>query len=241
MSDKASSSREGLSGASQASQPLVEEVAATPPEVMAEEDSQSTSSKRSDSPGRGGPMYKICQSCKKGNKLMATDLHEECMLCLGTEHLFAMKTSQPCQALGYKDRLERARRFSYQRATGRFMSARQTRSFVAKAESLPPSLLKERLEPYIVDSEAFTSTPKKRRPVSATVSIPPKRLEAARAEDRSRSLLLRAVSTAKPSSGSALSPIRLSSPEHGGSPRPLEVSDDELSDWGEEDIPPPVD
>ena len=91
-----------------------------------EDDQHSTSSqksKRSLSPG-SGPMYKTCQGCNKGNKLMASDLHEECMACLGMDHLFQMKSCMACQALGFKDRFKRARRFAYQRNTGQFVTAR---------------------------------------------------------------------------------------------------------------------
>ena len=106
-------------------------------------------------------MYKVCKSCHKGNKLMVADLHEECMLCLGTEHLVQMKCCQLCQALGYEDRLEHARRFAYQRSTGKFISAREMRSFVARAETLPPSLEKAKLEPYFIapDWGRDTGTP----------------------------------------------------------------------------------
>ena len=102
-----------------APQPEVEEVPA-----VVEEDQQSQSSHRSTRSRSPSPMFKTCEGCGKTNKLMASDLHDECMLCLGTNHLFEMISCTACQALGYKDRLERARRFAHQRHTGCPITAR---------------------------------------------------------------------------------------------------------------------
>ena len=186
--------------------------ATTDPEVT-EEDRRSRSSIRSGESTRSrsmSPLYKVCSGCNKRNKLMKSDLHDECMCCLGTDHLFRMKSCPACQALGFKDRLERARRFIHQRKTGQFISARSMRSLIAQAEKRPSYLERAFLEPYfVVTGTSPVCTPKK--PAAATVSIPPERQEALRKEDRSRSLLIRAVSQRARSEGSATCPIHLDS------------------------------
>ena len=83
----------------------------------------SQQSHRSLSPGSRAAMFKVCQGCNKSNKLMKSDLHLECMRCLGTDHLFDMLSCPACQALGVKDRLERARRFLYQGHEDKFITA----------------------------------------------------------------------------------------------------------------------
>ena len=113
-------------GASASAEEPTREDPAPPPTGGEEDDGVSVSSeqsRRAHSPGSGKPIYKVCQGCGKNNKLMQSDLHQECMECLGTDHLFDMLSCPACQALGLKDRLERARRFLYQRNERHFITA----------------------------------------------------------------------------------------------------------------------
>ena len=172
-----------------------------PPEVArvdvppVEEDRRSRSSKRSARSKASSrstspkPIYKICSGCNKSNKLMATDLHDECMRCLGTDHLFRMKSCPACQALGYKDRLERARRFMYQRKMKVFLTARGMRRQLVDMEEIPEYLERAYLEPFFVVTGTSPPTTPSRDP-SRSVSVPPERQESARRDDRSRSLLI---------------------------------------------------
>ena len=59
-----------------------------------------------------GKMHRACPSCHQGNQLATADQHDSCIACLGFNHLQEMATCEACQALCYKDRLERACRFT---------------------------------------------------------------------------------------------------------------------------------
>lgn len=170
-------------------------------------------------------MYRTCDTCKRGNQLAVNDLHDECIACLHFSHLEAMLQCRACQALGYRDRLERARRFAWWKATGNLLSARAMRDLLKVQQVVPRGLEKARLEPYFLASappvEEVVGARAPRRAPTCTVSVPPERAALAAQEmpqTARRSLILGGPARYQASSGSkegssAQAPITLSSPD----------------------------
>ena len=122
------------------------------------------------------------------------------MECLGTDHLFVMLDCPACQALGVKDRLERARRFLYQRNEHVFIKARQMRKVIADVDNRPEYLEKVNVLKYIVPQD----------PEESSVAAP--EVPRTSTPRKSRSIL-RPIRALGSSAGSAGCPIRLSPDE----------------------------
>ena len=124
----------GLSQAGSTSQ-----ASTTPQKAQRQESTSSTT------PGK---MYHTCPSCQRGNQLAMSDEHDCCISCLECGHLQQMASCIACQALCGKDRLERARRFTWWKRTGRLLSAKAIRELLRTTHPMPYCLERENLEPF---------------------------------------------------------------------------------------------
>ena len=81
--------------------------------------------------------------------------HEECIACLGYNHLQQMAMCIACQALCGKDRLEQAKRFTWWRKIGKLLSAHAMRNLV-QSQPNPQCLERLMLEPFFTVQEVDT-------------------------------------------------------------------------------------